>query len=281
MDGPNPNQSDGDFAEMMGRSDEEIDLGAAALMIARQEYPTLNIDRYALRLMRMGNAVRSRLEGSSEPRNMVRAINLVLFQDEGLRANQKDYYDPRNSFLNDVLDRKKGIPITLSIVYMEVARHAGFPIMGVGFPGHFLVKYQGPDQQLIIDPFSKGLVLTKEEVAQRLHLSSGGEVAFREHYLAAATKKQIISRVLTNLKAVYLSTSDYPKAVGVINMLLDISPWALDEVRDRGKVYFQMKAYPQALADLETYLEFNRKAGDAPAIRQNVKHLKTLVSKSK
>ena len=267
------------FDEMVGRNEEEIDLAAAALLIARKGYPDLNVGRYVARLKDMAEAISYRLEDPKDPLGVVRAINGFLFDGEGFEGNETDYYDPRNSFLNDVLDRKKGIPITLSIIYMEMGRRIGFPIYGVGFPQHFLVKYQTPEEQIIIDPFNRGLILTQEDCANRLRLTSGGRLEFKEHYLAGLTNKQILRRVLTNLKAIYLSTSNYPKALSFIDMLLDLIPWDMDEIRDRGKVYYHLKEYHKALADLEIYLQFSPDAHDAELIGRNIERLKQLASK--
>lgn len=268
------------FREMVSRSDDEIELAEATLLIAREYCPDLPIDKYLNRMKLMANVVRLRLGDSPEPMEVFEAVNNHLFNGEGFKGNEAEYYDPRNSFLNEVIDRRRGIPITLSILYIEVAKNLGLRLSGVGFPGHFLVKYQSEQEEIIVDPFNRGLILTLEDCANRLRVASGGQSPFREHYLAAITKKQTLRRVLANLKGIYLSGSDYGRALPVMEMILAISPWDLDEIKDRGKVYYHMEEYEKSLADLETYLEFNKDAEDAKNIRQYIEYLKDMVSKA-
>lgn len=265
------------FAGVVTDKDEVVDLAYAALLIARAEYPTLDVDSYLDRLKEMGSAIQSRVKTLEDPLQVVQAINNHLYRALGFEGNETDYYDPRNSFLNDVLDRKRGIPITLSIIYMEMGRLIGFPLSGVGFPQHFLVKHRTPNQEILIDPFNKGIVLTPDDLANRLRITSGGELEFRDHFLASSSKKQILKRVLTNLKAIYLSRSDHTKVLSIINMLLDIAPWDMDELRDRGQVHYHLKEYKRALEDLETYLRFNQQAPDVQQITRNVSLLKKLI----
>ena len=266
------------FREMASRREDEMNLAAAALLIAREYCPDLPVEKYLNRMKLMANVVRLRLGDSPAPKEAIEAINNHLFNGERFAGNEDDYYDPRNSFLNEVIDRRKGIPITLSILYLEVAANAGLPMSGVGFPGHFLVKYQSEQEEIIVDPFSKGLVLTREDCANRLRVLSGGQAPFREHYLSAITKKQTLRRVLTNLKGAYLNSSEYGFALSAVEMLLAVSPWDVDEIRDRGKIHYQLKDYESSLADLETYLEFNKEADDAKKIGQYIVHVRELVS---
>ena len=268
------------FREMVSRREDEIDLAAAALLIAREHNPNLPVEKYLNRMKLMANVVRLRLGDSPEPKEMVEGINNHLFNGEGFGGNEADYYDPRNSFLNEVIDRRRGIPITLSILYLEVAANVGLAMSGVGFPGHFLVKYQSEQEEIIVDPFGRGVMLTREDCANRLRVVSDGQAPFREHYLSAITKKQILRRVLTNLKGIYLSSSEYGRSLWAVEMLLAISPWDVDEIRDRGKIYYQLKEYENSLADLETYLEFNKGADDAKKIGQYIEHVREMVSKA-
>lgn len=278
MDYNSSNNTDTEFARLMGLPNREMDLSLAALLITKREHPELDIGRYVRRLKGLGERVRAGLSTDSEPKEVVNAINNVLFFEEGFHGNEDDYYDPRNSHLDYVIDRRMGIPITLSILYIEVARYAGFVVQGVGFPQHFLVKYQSPQETIILDPFSMGLALNEGHLVKRLQVNTGGSVPFRSHYLAAVTKRQIITRVLNNLKSIYVASRDYSRTRIIINMLLEISPWDLDEIRDRGKTSLQLKDYPQALTDLETYLEFNHEATDAFVIQRSIRYIKTLVS---
>lgn len=254
----------------------DIDLSRAALLIAQAEYPDLEISHYLQVIEDLGLRVRANTPDDSIMAS-IQTLNSVLFDEQGLRGNEEEYYDPRNSYLNDVIDRKVGIPITLSVLYMEVARHAGLNVRGVSFPGHFIVKHDTPEGSLFVDPFYGGMVLEKEHLAQRLRLAGGGFMPFRDHHLAACTDAQIVTRMLNNLKGIYASRRDYDKVLTFIQMLLDVSPWDLDELRDRGKVQLQMKDYQPALTDLETYLRFSPNAEDAEVIGRSVHYLKGLV----
>ena len=275
MEDSHPGTSQSAFAELMAPPHRDIDLSRAALLIAQGEYPDLDIPYYLHILERLGRRVRSRSTDAS-PKAAIEALNRVLFEEEDFRGNEEEYYDPRNSYLNEVIDRRIGIPITLSVVYIEVARHAGIEIKGVGFPGHFIVKRESEDGPIYIDPFYKGLILDMEHLAHRLRLTGGGFMPFREHHLAACTEAQLVTRMLNNLKGIHASRRDYEKALTVIEMMIDVSPWDLDEVRDRGKVRLQLKDYSTALVDLETYLNFRPDAEDAEVIGRSVQYLKGL-----
>lgn len=271
-----PQDSQTAFAQLVAPPRREINLSRASLLIAQTEYPDLDVSHYLQVIEDLGLRVSANTADNSIMAP-IQTLNHVLFDEEGFRGNEEEYYNPRNSYLNDVIDRKVGIPITLSVVYMEVARHAGLNVKGVSFPGHFIVKHQTPAGPLFVDPFYGGMVLEKEHLAQRLRLAGGGFMPFRDHHLAACTDAQIVSRMLNNLKGIYASRRDYDKVLAMIQMLLDVSPWDLDELRDRGKVHLQLKDYQPALADLETYLQFCPDAEDAEVIGRSVQYLKGLV----
>lgn len=264
------------FAKLMAPPHRDINLSRASLLIAQTEYPDLDLSRYLRLIEDLGDRVRTYTLDDSVMAP-IHTLNHILFDEEGFRGNEEEYYDPRNSYLNDVIDRKVGIPITLSVLYMEVARHAGLNVKGVSFPGHFIVKHQTPEGPLYVDPFYGGMALEKEHLAQRLRLAGGGIMPFRDHHLAACTDAQIVSRILNNLKGIYASRRNYDRVLAIIQMLIDVSPWDLDEIRDRGKVYLQLKQYQPALADLETYLQFSPDAEDAEVIGRSVQYLKGLV----
>src|SRR5918992_572049 len=160
------------FTEMVTGGESRLDLGRATLLIASEEYPGLDILRYVARLEAMAAAVRPTVGATDDPQEQIEHLNTYLFVERGFRGNTQEYYDPRNSFLNDVLDRKLGIPITISVVYMEVGRRVGMPLQGVGMPGHFIVKYAHPEADTYIDPFNKGQVLSRqacEELLQQVY----------------------------------------------------------------------------------------------------------------
>lgn len=239
------------------------DLASAALLIARLEYPKLDAALYLARLDRMGEIARGRLaqdrRASVDAR--VAALNQYLFEDEGFVGNRERYDDPRNSYLNEVLDRRTGTPITLALVYIEVARRADFEVEGVNFPGHFLLLCsrdpQGADalDPLIIDPFHGGALLSEHDCRQLLQRHVGEEAAFDPSLLAPATKQQILVRMLLNLKRLYVRMRSFPQARDVTELLLAADPSALTELRDRGLLAYHLNDFAPALRDLQTYLQ--------------------------
>src|SRR5215472_732602 len=196
------------------REDASIDVATAALAIARTEYPALDLPYYISRLDGLAKRVRSRLRNSPTTRETIALLNRVLFDEEGLRGNRENYYDPRNSFLNDVLDRKLGIPISLSVVYMEVARRVGFPIAGTGMPGHFLLKHHDVmSGEILIDPFNRGRIVGSAECQQRLNEIYSGQVELKPEFTQAVTHRQILTRVLNNLRQIYFTRRNLSKGL--------------------------------------------------------------------
>ena len=221
------------FTETVSGPENRLDLGRAALFIAGEAYPGLDILRYVAKLEAMAAAVRPGVTTTDAPILKIAHLNTYLFEEWGFRGNTQEYYDPRNSFLNDVIDRRLGIPITLSVVYMEVGRRVGMPLQGVGMPGHFIMKYADPEEDIYIDPFSKGRILSREACEELLQDVYGEPVPFHETFLAPVSKKQILSRMLMNLKAIYIHTKDYLKALSVVERQLIIQPDTEQEVKDR------------------------------------------------
>ena len=221
------------FTEAVSGPENRLDLGRAALFIAGEAYPGLDILRYVAKLEAMAAAVRPGVTTTDAPILKIAHLNTYLFEEWGFRGNTQEYYDPRNSFLNDVIDRRLGIPITLSVIYMEVGRRVGMPLQGVGMPGHFIMKYADPEEDIYIDPFSKGRILSREACEELLQDVYGEPVPFHETFLAPVNKKQILSRMLMNLKAIYIHTKDYLKALSVVERQLIIQPDTEQEVKDR------------------------------------------------
>ena len=248
--------------------DEKIDLIRAALIIARSEYPALDIERYAVRMEGLARRVAALAPDPDPPRTR-NALNRVLFEETNLRGNRDDYYDPRNSFLNDVLDRGLGIPITLSIVYMEVARRVGFHLSGIGLPGHFLLKhYSAEGQETLIDCFNHGDVLSRQDCQSRLDEIYSGDIRLRPEFLHPISRRQILNRMLNNLKTVYLSTRNFRKALPIADLILVIYPQSPEDVKQRALLRYSMKLHGLAAEDLEDYLKLSPNASDADDIRQ-------------
>jgi len=236
-------------------------LARATLLIARIEYPRLDPEPYVARLDAMGEAARRAIAqhidvtGDTSTLSGVTALNDYLFEEQQFVGNRDNYEDPRNSCLNEVLDRRTGIPITLSVVYMEVARRAGLQVDGVNFPGHFLVRCPEQKGHLIIDPFHAGALLSEHKCRQLLQKHVGNEVAFSKSLLAPATREQIVVRMLLNLKRIYVNMRSFPQARDVTELLLAITPSALSELRDRGLLAYHLNDVTAALRDLQTYLK--------------------------
>jgi len=241
-----------------------IGLAQAALVIAQIEYPRLDAQAYLARLDAMGEAARRRIcrhieeTGNTSPLSCIAAFNAYLFDDQRFVGNRDHYEDPRNSCLNEVLDRRTGIPITLSVVYMEVGLRAGLQVDGVNFPGHFLVRLPEPKSRasgLIIDPFHAGAMLSEHDCRLLLQKHVGSEVAFSRALLAPATRPQIVVRMLLNLKRIYVHMRSFPQARDVTELLLAVTPSALSELRDRGLLAYHLNDVTSALRDLQTYLK--------------------------
>jgi regulator of sirC expression with transglutaminase-like and TPR domain len=241
-------------------------LAPAALVIARVEYPRLDPERYLGILDGMGNSAGCAIDrhvaatGDTSTVGAVQALNRYLFDDLRFIGNREKYEDPRNSCLNEVLDQRTGIPITLCVVYLEVARRAGVTASGINFPGHFLVRCPqvcGHGADLIIDAFHGGVQLSEHQCRVLMQRTAGPEVAFSKALLAPATRTQIIARMLLNLKKLYVHMRSFPQARDVTELLLAITPTALGELRDRGLLAYHLNDVSSALRDLQTYLKLS------------------------
>ena len=240
-------------------------LAQAALVIARIEYPRLDVPAYLAKLDAMGalaeHAIQCHVDttGDASTLSCITAMNRYLFEELHFVGNRDKYEDPRNSCLNEVLDRRTGIPITLSVVYMEIARRAGLQIEGINFPGHFLVRCPDLDSHsggsLIIDPFHAGALLSEHDCRLLLQRHVGSEVAFNRSLLAPTTRLQIVARMLLNLKRIYVHMRSFPQARDVTELLLSLTPSALNELRDRGLLAYHLNDVSAALRDLQTYLK--------------------------
>ncbi len=271
------------------------DLAAPAFLIARLEYPRLVPGPYLDRLDEMGDAAFHRIDkdpGHDAPlAPRIDTLNRYLFNELGFFGNREQYEDPRNSCLNEVLDRHTGIPITLSLVFIEVARRAGLRAEGVNFPGHFLVRVlhdlhtDDPDEGLIVDPFHGGAILNEHDCRLLLDGHMAGEAAWAPALLARATRRQILVRRLLNLTRLYVSWRSFPQARSVSDLLLALSPNAVTELRDRGLLAYHMNDFPAALRDLEEYLKLARlgegdddQAKDTAEVWEHVKALRRRVA---
>jgi regulator of sirC expression with transglutaminase-like and TPR domain len=275
------------FSDVLGREEARIDVAQACLMIGEDAYPGLDVGRYLGEIERMALRLRARMPQSSGAEERIVALNQFLFEDLGYWGNADDYYDPRNSYLNEVMDRKTGIPITLSILYMEIGRRIGLPLEGVSFPGHFLVRVRVGAGVLVLDPFAGGAPQSEEELRQRLQrvipegVASDVPVAQLplDQFLEPASKRQILSRVLRNLKGIYRETDQPERMLQVLNRMLVVTPDAHAELRDRAYVYQRLECWRAALKDLTDYAQLEPDAPDLDEVRVRLMELSALCAR--
>ena len=254
---------------------EPIDLARASLAVAREEYPELDEGRYLRTLDELASSVHAGLPSGASIERRVGRLNSYLFHELGYDGNKVDYYDPRNSFLNEVIDRRTGIPLTLCILYMEVGRRCGLRVDGVGFPGHFLCKVQLDEGELVIDPFSRGQLLGVDEIKRRLQAAVGDQVKFDARVLRAAKPREILVRMLQNLRSVYAERNDMPRALSAVDRLLLLAPENLRGLRERAQLCEQLGGPLLAMRDLEKVLELEPNASDATALRARLRKLRS------
>jgi regulator of sirC expression with transglutaminase-like and TPR domain len=262
------------FSELVARPDTAVPVAEAALLIACEEYPDLDVPAYLGRLDAMGRALRELVRLEAPAADRVEALNEYLFGRLCFKGNSDDYYDPRNSFLNDVLDRRIGIPITLSTVYIEVARWAGLRASGVGLPGHFIVKVADRRGDLLVDPYHGGVRLTRADCQERLDRIFGGRLKVEAGMLAACPRKQMLARMLRNLKAIYLKAEDHPRALAIAELLVYVEPATAENLRDRGLLYAALDCYARAADDLAHYLQASPKSPEAPSLTERIAELR-------
>ena len=267
--------------QIVSGPDEDISLAEAALLIAGHGYPDLNVAAYLSRIEELAYMLRLRIAEDESVAERITALNQFLFGDLGFAPNSEEYYDPRNSFLNEVLERRTGIPITLCVIYLELGRKIGLPLQGVSFPGHFLVKCAVPEGALVLDPYSGGISLGLQDLQKRLREVRGGEVsrAIVAELLASASNKEIIVRLLRNLKAIYLREHNLDKALPIMDWIIATLPEQTPELRDRGMLYQELECSRAALEDFETYLRLSPSCEDADDIRRRIIELRNEVAR--
>ena len=254
------------FGELSRGAEAGVDLAACALALGRIVDPELDPAPRLAQLDRWGAAVAERLPGRVDAGSVARTVAALLFDEEGFRGEQEGYYAPANSYLHLVLQRRRGIPITLSVLFLEVASRAGLAARGVGTPGHFLVKYRDGERERFLDPFHGGREVEAAALRRQVRLASRGQQGSPEVWLSGVTKRQILARVLGNLKGAYLRRGDYEGGMAATEYLLAMSPWALEEIRDRGLLRYHLRRYDEALADLQLY----RQHSDEPREQQRL-----------
>ncbi|MGY8776716.1 MAG: SirB1 family protein, partial [Longimicrobiales bacterium] len=262
------------LADELSRSDAEMDLARAVLLVAKEEYPQLSVDLYLARLDQVAEEVKDRLANETASLIVLGEVIDTLYTRRKLSGNREAYYDPRNSFLNDVLDRGVGIPLTLGIVILEVSWRLGLPLEGVKFPGHFLIRYTGSEVRLLIDPFDGGRIRFEDDAQQLLDQGYGGMVSMREAFLRPSTKRDMLVRLLTNLKGIYTKIGDDRRSLAVVERLLMIMPTAPLVSRSRGMLLAKLGRHEEAARQLEAYLRVSPTADDTYNVQKLVRELR-------
>lgn len=248
----------------------EVTLDVAALELASIEFPGLDPDASLFRLENLAEQIHSQLTSNATGLDFIKAMKEVLFETLQFRGNEENYYDPRNSCLNSVLMRRLGIPISLSVLYIEIARRLSRPVYGVGLPGHFIVAYEDADSRYWVDPYNHGRILSFAECCALAKETGGVDLRTNPAVLAPVNKQQILVRMLSNLKAIYLRGQAFEKARQVLDLLIEAMPEYAEEYRHRGLIHLRQLNHRAAKADLETYL---RLEPDAPEREQVQKQL--------
>ncbi|MEM7417252.1 MAG: transglutaminase-like domain-containing protein [Gemmatimonadota bacterium] len=262
------------LAEELNRSESELDLARAALLIAKEEYPQLSVELYLARLDQVAEEVKDRLANESAPLVVLNEIISTLYERRKLAGNRAAHHDPRNSFLNDVLDRGVGAPITLGIVLLEVGWRLGLPVEGVNFPGRFLVRYRGSAIRLLVDPYDGGAIRFEDQAQEILDQGYGGVVAMRDAFLRPSSKRDILVRLLTGLKSIYTKVGDDRRALAVVERMLMILPTAPLISRSRGMLLAKLGRLSEAADQLEAYLRVSPTAGDKADVLEMVRELR-------
>ena len=268
---------DQQLSKLMGTPDSSFNIAECALIVAQHEYPSLDVPGYLQQLDQIAERLRLRLPADAGKPHVISMLNHYLFHELGYAGNRDNFYDPRNSFLNDVIDRRIGIPITLSILYMEIGRRVGVNLQGVSFPGHFLAKYVTDQGVIVLDPFNQGISLSEADLRERLRQSGGGVDSLDmplSALLRAATPHEILLRLARNLKAIYSNAGELEKAIATANLILCLNPQDASELRDRATMYHQLFCYRAALADFEQLVQIDVDAAEDDRIRATIAELK-------
>ena len=255
------------FDREIAQADAEINLAKAALFYAQAEYHHLDINEYLNILDAIAEHIRPQLPVELYPLKVIQQINYYLFEELNFQGNQKNYYNPHNSFLNEVIERRMGIPITLSVIYLEVAKRLNFPMVGIGMPGHFLIRPEFEDVGFFVDVFNRGEILFKQDCQDKLNQIYPEPVKLESHFLSPISNRQILARMLNNLKYIYLHQGNFNKALNVMGGILMLFPENPDELRDRGLLYYQLNRWQEAARDLQSYITILPNGEDVSMIK--------------
>ena len=243
------------FTQEVSGLDESMNLARASLYLAQAEYPELDITKYLQQLDLIAEDIAVKLPSERYPLQIIKIINHHLYQCLEFRGNSQDYYNPKNSFLNDVIDLRTGIPLTLSIIYLEIAKRLDFPMLGIGMPGHFIIRPDFDEVGIFVDAFNQGEILFKEDCDAKLQQLYQQPVKLEARFLEPVSNRQILARMLTNLKQIYLHRREYNNVLAIITGLLILFPNNPNELRDRGLLYYELNYWQEAYQDLQAYLK--------------------------
>lgn len=246
----------------------------AALLVAQTEYPDLDVISYERQIAALGERLEARIHPSADTRSQLAEAHALLFAEYGFRGNEEEYSDPRNLYLNEVIDRRLGIPVSMAILYSAVLARAAIRASVIGLPGHVVTRIDGSDGSILTDPYRGGVELTTEQCRKLVQDVYGRRTPFREHFLDAITPRQVIQRLIHNLKAGYLQHGDEERAARMMELLLAMYPWDLDELRDRGMLRERVGEYRLALDDLELYVRYRGDARDIETVSEAVRSLR-------
>lgn len=277
--GAGPGEARARFEEIAALPDAAIDVAEAALWIAAEEYPRLDVTACLVRLDALAAEAAPEVRAAQGSAAQVARLNRFLFVEQGFRGNREDYYDPRNSFMNDVIDRRTGIPITLSLVLIEVGRRLGLPLVGIGLPGHFLVG-SADRFDIFVDAFDGGRILTRSD-ATALFRSMQPGVPFRPEFLSPVRPAQFLTRILNNLLEIYLRAARHAKALPMLERIIVLNPNEHEWIRRRAALHSVLKNYASAARDLERYLALVPDSPDRDELARNLgllHHLRGMVN---
>jgi regulator of sirC expression with transglutaminase-like and TPR domain len=236
------------------------------------EYPDLDVEEYIKKINHIGKSLKETISDVKNPTYLISMLNEHLFENLGYSGDDDDYYNPKNNFLNEVIDKKTGLPITISILYTEIAKFVGLDLKIVGFPSHVLVKY---NEEMILDPFYDGRLLDVDDLQDILDTSFGGQLEFQPEFLDEVTTEQILVRLARNLKNSYVQSFVYDKAIRCVNMVLAMEEESPEDIRDKGILEERILNYEIALKYLNRYLELNPNAEDVDYILELIRSIKT------
>jgi regulator of sirC expression with transglutaminase-like and TPR domain len=268
------------FHRELAKADPQLNLARAALLISEHLNGVAELTGYYLALLDdMAESLRPAMQTASTASEQVEALTHFLFEELDLHGNADNYYDPNNSFLDKVLDRRAGIPISLSMICLEIGWRLGLPMAGLGLPGHFIVGYGVPDAPLYIDAFNRGIVLSEDDCLDLARVPVSERLTFREQFLIPTSKKAILYRMLLNLKQIYLRQENWEQLYRTVDFMLIVQPDQIGEVRDRGVTAYRLNRLHEAAFDLQRYLFLNPEAPDANWLKQHLEMIEEKLSR--